>query len=353
VFEHFNAAYRQLEAMNLKLDNKTFDADDHVPRQVSRNRFEILMGGWKTEKQSQKFVEEKEILGGWLRSYEKAVNKQHRTKVHFRKITQRVRDYLLPFFKGMDIRDIKKRQVREFYDHLCDHPNDLADKTIKDILSVLHSFLSEYDDIISNVPKFPAFKVIPRRKKKWMDRSTQLHVLSFIPNMVDHLACEVLVDTKIRQGELRGLKKRDMVFQKYSLVISRVFSENEFREITKDGHHCYNPKFVDMSKAVWRKLERHAELLDLNDLLFTRDGLPYSKDRLNNTVWKSACKAAGIEFVPLTNATRHSGASQAVADAVAKAREEAEQTASEQLGHSEKGTTKRHYIMDESHRIKR
>jgi len=58
--------------------------------------------------------------------------------------------------------------------------------------------------------------------------------------------------------------------------------------------------------------------------------------------WEKACKDAKVKYIPLQQASRHSMASQIMADAKKKAIEEIQ----ERLGHFNKTTAKKHYVMD-------
>lgn len=329
VFTSFDLALQQLEAMRESwgVDGKSFNADDWIARKVAEFKFELL-------------------IEGLLKKYERQVETGQKSRAYVRKVRQRVRDYLTPFFKGMDIRDIaRKKKVVEFYYTLLDR--SLSDKTIKHILSILHTFLMDNDDLIMRVPRFPEFKVIPKRQKKWMGQGMQLLVLSYVRDK-DRLSIELAIDTGLRTGEISALKKKDLLFMDGYLTVCAAFSENEFRETTKEGYHCYKPKIVGVSQPVWQKLIEHVKDLREDEFIFTREGKPYVKDRLYR-VWRSACKKAKVPHVPISNATRHSRASQIMEKHLIAGREEARQ----QLGHSTSLTTERNYILNKMDEVRK
>ena len=80
-----------------------------------------------------------------------------KTNKYLRGIKQFVRDYLSPEFDKLDIREIRELQIRKLYHMLLE--KKLSHKTIKHILSNLHTFLIDIEDEANlKVPKFPKFK---------------------------------------------------------------------------------------------------------------------------------------------------------------------------------------------------
>ncbi len=320
IFDSYKMAHRQLEAMRRDWDNRRFNADDWIPKKVSQYKFDNLILQWQKE-------------------YEKEVERGIKARSNYRNIKQRIRDYINPFFKDYDVRDIKKNDIKQFYLQLLDA--NLADKTVKHILSILHTFLIAIeDDVNLRTPKFPKFKAMPKREKKTMDVVTQMFVLSFVKEPLK-LPIEICIDTGIRIGECRGLKKKDLFHEGY-LAIQRAFSEGELREQTKEGYNCYKPKIVPTSPAIYDKLIKHAESLNDNDFLFTYKGRPFSKIMLWRE-WKNACILANVTPIPLSNSTRHSRATNIMHEYMEKGREKAR----EQIGHRDKRTTIDHYIVED------
>ncbi len=325
-FDSYRVAHRQLEAMRRDWDNNTFTADDWIPKKTRHYRIENLT------------VE-------YLRGYEvevKADTKAHSTA---RNIKQRIKDYILPEFGKMDIRDIRAHHIKKFYHDLLETESKttsekLAPKTIRHILNVFGSFLRDHKDIIKIVPDLPRFTVVPKKEKKWLGIEKQMTALADIPEK-HQLAFETLFDTGMRQGELRAIKVQD--FQDGVIIISRVFSDNKLRQRTKTGII----KEYRVSFSLWRKLREHTRDKNGNEYLFTENGAPYHKDRLR-AVWTSALEKAGIEHIDLQQASRHSRVSRIRQ----KKEREALQEAAEQLGHTNLSTGKKHYILSDKKEIK-
>lgn len=318
-FDSFSLAHRQLETMRRDWDNKIFNPDDWIIKKVQSYRFENL-------------AEE------WLRGYELEVKGGTKANSYVRVLKQRMTAYLLPEFRKLDIRDIKEPQIRKFYHDLLE--KDISPKSIKHILDTLRTLLNYYKNILARVPDMPHFTVVPKREKKWLGIDKQMMALSFIPANYA-LAFELLFETGMRPGELRALKKGD--FRDGYITVSRAFSENSLRLITKTGAEVtYRVSF-----SLWRKLMEHIAEKPSDTFIFTLNGKPYYKDRLYD-VWKRACQKADIDYITLYQASRHSSVSQ-----IKKQKDqEAIEEIAKKLGHSNLSTAKKHYILGNKEEIK-
>ncbi len=309
-FDSFKVALRQLEAMRRDYDNRTFNPDNWIHKKVSSYRFD-------------------NVASEWIRGYEIEVQAGTKTKKYLRGLKQFLRDYLLPEFGKLDIRDIKEPQIKRLYHNLLDKKK--SHKTTKHVLSTLKTLLIANKNIIIIIPDFPKFTVIPAKEKKWIGVEAQLKGLSCIPNKF-HLAFELLFDTGMRPGELRALKKKDL--RDGYLTISRAFSENILRGTTKTGTVITHR----VSLSLWTKLIAYSKDIDLDDFIFTYNDKPYHYNKLYN-MWKTACKKAEIEYITLYQATRHSTVSQIRQEKELEALNEA----AKKLGHTDIRTTKKHY----------
>ena len=319
-FDSYKVTLRQLETMRREYDQHILNPDDWIPSKIRHYQFENL-------------------ASEWLRGYEIEVKNETKANSYVRNLIQRVRDYLMPEFQTMDVRDIREPQIRKFYHDLLEGKK-LSHKTIKHILNTLQTFLIAHGEIIKKIPKIPKFTVMPKREKKWLDTEKQMMIFTHIPKEY-HLAFEVLFNTGMRPGELRALKSKDL--RDGSITVSRAFSGNALRKITKTGVEIT----YKMSYELYRKLLEHTRDKSFDEFIFTNNGKPLSKDRLY-WVWRIACEKAGNEYITLYQASRHSMVSQ-----IRQQKEiEALKEASEKLGHTHSSTTKQHYMLNDSKEIK-
>ncbi len=115
------------------------------------------------------------------------------------------------------------------------------------------------------------------------------------------------------------------------------FRRPRIKAITeKRGREVTYPVPLDL----WRSLQAHVEGKKADELIFsTKDGKPLYENTLFK-VWKRACKNAGVKYIPLYQASRHSMASQIMAEHKRKATEEIQA----KLGHSDKHTQKAYVV---------
>ncbi len=91
---------------------------------------------------------------------------------------------------------------------------------------------------------------------------------------------------------------------------------------------------------LWHDLQKHVEGKRSDDFIFTHeDGSPIGLNCVPRA-WKKACKAAEVKYIPLQQASRHSMASQIMAEHKKKAIEEIQN----KRGHFNKQTQKAYVV---------
>jgi integrase len=144
-----------------EMDNHIFDSSKYIAADLKKFYFENLIENWLAEK-------EKEAEKGQLSwSYINPLNG------HFM-------NYIKPYFKGKDIRDIRTIDIKEFYRQL---PDKLSPKTHKNILNALENLFNTLvaDEVIDKKPIFPKVSV-PEPAIKWFSREVQDTLLNAIPD---------------------------------------------------------------------------------------------------------------------------------------------------------------------------
>ncbi len=96
-----------------------------------------------------------------------------------------------------------------------------------------------------------------------------------------------------------------------------------------------------LSLDLWEDLRSHVEGKKPDDWIFTLSGKPYGCNCLPRA-WKKACIKAGVKYIPLQQASRHSTASRTMKAYKEKALEEIQR----QLGHNNKVTAQKHYVIE-------
>ncbi len=264
---------RQLEN---DIETHRFDPVQWKSKQKKTYQFDILMNAWIKRKTSH------------APSYLRILN------IYVRLFKE--------YFHKKDIRDIRAFHIQEFFESL---PTTHSNKYKKNITNALQGFFNELVcfDLIDKSPAFPKISV-EQKLPEWIDRDIQDKILTEI-NDIDRLIFYFLTCQGLRPSEARALRVKDINFEHNYIKVSRTFSDNQLREITKNKKETIryiNPEIVPLLQQSCKD-KTHGAFVFTN-----RCGRPYSKNI--NKIWNRACKKAGVE-ISLYSATRHSLASQA------------------------------------------
>jgi len=242
-----------------------------------------------------------------------------------------IKNYFLPFFKGMDIRDISSDDIKNFYHNL---PN-LKEKTIKNILDALkHFFRSLYRyEIIDKIPIFPIIRV-PESIPMWTSIKNQLKLLNAIPDIHKPIFTFILFQG-VRPSEARALKWKDLDLPNRIVIIRRTFSSSKLVERTKGRN--IKPRLIH--PFVYEKLkELQRGLPEAFVFINPKTQKHYSKTRLED-IFRKARNTTGID-INLYAAGRHSVATNAaIAGADIRA-------IRDYLGHADSRTTEIYTHLD-------
>ena len=259
----------------------------------------------------------------WLQQREKESQKDIISPAYYKKLKQG-RALYCNFFKNEDVRLIFNDRINDFLFSLSDK---LKQKTIKNIMSTLHAFLTSLykEKIIYSIPEFQKIKV-QKPSVKWVSIEDQQKILEHIPPQ--HRAIvQFLFYTGCRPAEARALLWQDVDLKQMTLTVRHSFSGSTHRQITKGKRE----RVIPVSAELYQLLENHPKTLR-SDFVFTVMGKPYGQNRINR-VWKAACTHAGVEGVNSYGGTRHSFASQLYNAGVNL------DMIGELLGHADKSTT--------------
>jgi integrase len=223
---------------------------------------------------------------GWLKSNPKRSEKTNRDyKGYFI-------NHTLPNIGDMDIRHIRYKHLEKLYNSL-----KLSDKAKYNVLGALRTMLrwAYRSEDIQQIPPFPVLSFeLP--EIEYLTFEQQEKIISFIPED-DRPIFEFGMEYGLRTQEVRALQK-DCITDE-TVLIKRSFSDNTLQEHTKTKKTRVEP----MTEAADEIISRARKTL--SPFIFVRkDGNPYSNKNMN-TIWRKACKAAGIN-IKLQAAFRHS-----------------------------------------------
>ncbi len=286
--DSWQRAARVIESIRYEIDQHTFDPTKYVSADLKNFLFEAR-------------------IEAWYQSKEKEVEKGNLARSYTRCLENFKNQFYVPFFRGMDVREIRTYHVQDFYEQL---PSKYSLKYVKNIINALENFFNTLHrlDKIEKKPAFPRV-TLDRKAPRWIDRETQLEILKAITE-ADRPIFTFLSFQGVRPSEARALKVKDIDFKTESITIERTFSDRKIRERVKgkvSRPRAINPMIVPMLKEACHG--KHPEAFVFVNPQTTR---PYTQNRIND-IWVEARKTKGLD-ISLYNATRHSLASNLLND---------------------------------------
>lgn len=206
--------------------------------------------------------------------------------------------FLLPFFKGKDIREIRRIHVDEFLAKL--KGQGCSDKYCYNIISELKACLRFHAD---SIPKLPTFPTVTFQEKpiRWLTEEQQNKVFEFIPEL-DKPIFTFQRYTGCRPNEARGLLRENVHRDKGIIIISTVVdSHGVLRERTKTKKLRVLPIIPEIEDCLKPR--------ELSKFVFSKKGLHYQK-RTHEKIWHTANLKAhetyGVPMVSMYPGTKHS-----------------------------------------------
>ncbi len=211
---------------------------------------------------------------------------------------------VLPLAGSSDIRDIEEFRLEQWSLELL---RTLAPSRVRDIFQAVHSFLkwAKRNRLIDSIPDMPGVKLPPAATKEWLDEAAQHKILDQIPWEIRGIwIC--LIYQACRISEAAALDWSDVDLINETMTIRRSIDWTSMKiyptKTRKNRDLAIHPEFI-----TWLKAHRSI------GLIFRYHGEIWKKSTLYD-VWRRACRAAGVPYISLYQATRHSWASQKAAE---------------------------------------
>ncbi len=303
----YEQAKRLASVIELEIQNKTFDPSKYVKKDFKNFLFENYIQKWID-------FSEPRLKPNPLRERKRVVKK-----------------YLVPFFKGMDIREIRSSHIQDFYSFLEKNHSNLSKKSILNILSELKAFLNfaRKREDIEKIPVFPSIKV-EEKPIVWINQETQKKILEVISP--EHRPIFIfLFSYGCRPGEARALKWDSVDFTNKLIYIRRTFSHRKLVETPKEGKWKVFPMLPHIEKML-KELYKNRK----SDFVFCHKRANHYGEELLPQIWKEACKKLNIQGVSLYAGVRHSFAMQRLTKGYSY------EEVGACLGHSDIRTTRRY-----------
>ena len=263
----------------------------------------------------------------WLEGYQQLADVDRKSQEYVTHLNRYANLYWLPFFKSIDIRQINKPLLKQFYLQLCS--KGLSKKYVQNILDSLKSMLKEaFSEHRLQLPDFPDYKEKKNERKgiKWLSESKQGDVLDCTPTQHRPIV-RIIGYHGLRLYESRTLVRSDLELDS-GICNIRTAKGGPPRTILLD------PQVIQDIKSIPRCLN--------HQFVFHHNGKPYAK----TTLWRIMRKAlddAGFPYITPSQYGRHSHATHILQ------RGGSTRLAQDILGHADIRTTERytHIIVDD------
>jgi len=307
ILSSYELAHHEHIDINQEIKDGTFDPRDRILARIKELQFD-------------------NNIDAWLERQKKRLDKDEISPSYYSETQRIVKNHFKKFFKNRSVRDIKTKDVEDFYYQL---PQDLKLKTQKNMMDLLRKYFNDLFDReeILRKPKFPKIE-IPEPHWNWVGEDLQNLIYEQIPDVHKPIFA-FIKEHGVRPGEARALFKEDCDFERGAVIIRRNFSNEILRNVTKQKRQRVIPIQDDV-------LLMMKKLPVLNGFMFLDDrGRRYSKTKLQK-IFTRAKNVAGIEDLTLYQWGRHSFASQAINNGVPQ------NIVGAFLGHSDAKMTKRY-----------
>ena len=221
---------------------------------------------------------------------------KHGTYIHYEGIVKRS---ILPYFKDKNIQEIKASELRLWLLNF-----NRSNKTLSHYISVLNGIFKEafYDEILTNNP----CKYIKKPKKIRLDikpftKQEIDSILAHADNYNFRMYLYIAFYTGLRSGEIIGLQKQDIDFEKNILHVRRSRNRNGETTPKTDSGFRTVPLLDDLKphlQSIYQKYEGEY-------LFYTQHMKPYNDNNtFLNKQWRPLLNELKIPYRRLYN-TRH------------------------------------------------
>lgn len=210
----------------------------------------------------------------------------------FEKYTSIIRDRINPVFAEMDISQIRPSHVKSWLYSL----DDIGGKSQRIYLSVLRGIIQEalFDEVIDKNPvaivKLPKFKT-PKIHPFTSDEVALIMNNATNFNYKHYLA--IAFYTGMRSGEIIGLKKEDINFEKNTIKVQR--TRSRFGESTPKT--TYSIREIPIIELLTPYIKELYAAHDHDYLFVTQYKKPYKDTTVfQEQFWKPSLKELGIDY---------------------------------------------------------
>lgn len=217
------------------------------------------------------------------------------------------KNHLIPFFKDMDMRNIRSAKILEFHSTYKEHlrQRDLATQELRVILGVAVDY-----DLLSGVPKFPKLK---RARMKSPDTfytfEQQNLVISKVKDPMYRDMITLLARCMMRPCEVRALRQRDIDLFNKTMIVDEHFSNGT--ELLKGRKSDVNNHTLRLNDELVEILQKYITGSPDAPLFPGKKG-EWVAERVISRAWTDAVKQTPLPYIDLYTGTKSSTATELV-----------------------------------------
>ena len=266
----------------------------------------------------------------WVRDYKKLNIAQSTLNGYISKI----KSYIIPYFKGMKVIDVGKRDFQLMINGLIERKKPLSYKTRKDTLGIGRMIFQSAIDDVPLIEYNPAVgvklgKKEPPKEKEIMSIEEQLEVMQILMSEYNGIAFFALFTLGVRASELAGLLWKDLdeicenikidrgfqVLDIYDDDLNRIGIERKYTDLKSYNSHRKIPVISILKEELLKYKRQIMENLNITDeskldnesIFRTKLGNisdDYLRHRLNNVLRKYNLRKVTVHELRHTFATR-------------------------------------------------
>ncbi|PRS24247.1 tyrosine-type recombinase/integrase [Bacillus safensis] len=294
--------------------------------------------GFNTKKEAQIAAaeEEKKIFNGfelenypyplklylvdWLKDYKEGTVRKNTFELHKRNI----HNHIIPYFKDIDIKEIKPMLYQKFINYLCDQKK-YSKRTVEIIHGTMRNAM-EKAVILGKIEKNPCvgMEIKTSKKREYNVEFINSDDLSLFLSTayqygyIYYIYFKTLLSTGMRKGEAAALQWTDIDLKNKKVSITKTldFRAKNQNELFGDPKTFTSKRIITIDQQLanelhdLKKRQNDAKLVlndvymhDLNLVFSRKDGSPLPKSSLFNA-FERILKQAGLPKMPI-HALRH------------------------------------------------
>lgn len=313
MLDSFRRAHRLIEKIRSEIDGRTFNIANYLTKEIEQFRGKVLFPKWLTK----------------LKGKGNALS-------YLRKVEQYIEDHFIPELGEVNMREIKTHHIEDFRTYLSTEyinphsKKNLSPKSIKNVTDQLKAFCNwlYQREIIARVPHFDVVDV-PESLVQVMPIEDREKAQASIASPHLYKILSFLIWHPLRPSESAALDVRDFDLKTRIVKIRHALDHDRSLKPRKSKKEYEIPLSSNWdSSCIEGRFGR--EIAFPNKL-----GGRYTAWTLNEA-WKRSCKKAGVHYVSLYPAMRHTTATGYASNGASEVEIEM------MLGHSTRGMSRKY-----------